>query len=56
MADYISEIASFLIGGIAGSFLTLTIKSIGARGKANSVDQSESKAGGDLVGRDKITK
>lgn len=54
--DYVSEIISFLAGGIAGSLVTLSVRSLKATGRASIVDQSGSKAGGDIVGRDKISK
>jgi hypothetical protein len=54
--SYVSEIVSFLVGALAGSLLTFYFKNLRASSRANVVDQSEAKAGGDIVGRDKITK
>lgn len=56
MMDYVSEIVSLLVGGALGSLITLKVLSVKASGKANVADQSGSKAGGDIVGRDKISK
>jgi hypothetical protein len=54
MIDFLSEIISFLLGGVVGSFLTLQFKKQRASGNGNVVDQSEGRAGGDIVGRDKL--
>lgn len=57
---YLSEIWSFIggfvSGGIGGSLLTLRINQRNLiKGKGSVVDQSKSRAGGDIVGRDKKT-
>lgn len=54
--DIISEVISFLLGGLVGSFLTLQIKKQQSGSRGNVVDQSDSRAGGDIVGRDKVSK
>lgn len=54
--NYLSEIVSFFIGAVAGSLVTVYFKNLRAGSHANVVDQSEAKAGGDIVGRDKISK
>lgn len=54
MIDYISEIFSFLLGGVLGSFLTIHFKKQKSSGNGTAVDQSGSRAGGDIVGRDKF--
>lgn len=53
MTAYISEIISFLLGGIAGSLLTVAINKKTAKSSGVLTDQSNSRAGGDIVGRDK---
>ncbi|MNV03870.1 hypothetical protein D3C71_941530 [compost metagenome] len=53
--EYIGEVVSFILGGAAGSLLTLRIQSNKAKNGVIS-DQSGAKAGGDIVGRDKISK
>lgn len=51
-----SQIVSFLAGLAGGSFLTLHIKrEQRAKGQAVISDQRRSQAGGDIVGRDKVT-
>ncbi len=54
--SYVSEVISFFVGALAGSLLTFYFKNLRAGSRANVVDQSEAKAGGDIVGRDKISK
>lgn len=54
--NYVSEIISFVFGAFAGSLLTINIKNQRASGRANVVDQSKSRAGGDIIGRDKLSK
>ncbi|MDF3230907.1 hypothetical protein EOA22_01590 [Mesorhizobium sp. M7A.F.Ca.US.014.04.1.1] len=57
IADYISEIISFLVGLGAGSLITFQIIKNRAGPGGNAVNQGGATAGGDLVGRDKtITK
>lgn len=58
--EYTSEVFSFLGGlaggGLLGSFLTIRLnRQKRATMGAQLVDQSESAAGGDIVGRDKIS-
>jgi hypothetical protein len=50
---YMSEVVSFVAGACLGSFLTIHFKKQRASGRGNVVDQSGSRAGGDIVGRDK---
>lgn len=54
--DFLSEIVSFVLGGVLGSFLTIQFKKQRASGKGNVVDQSGGRADGDMVGRDKVGK
>lgn len=54
--DYVTELISFVIGAGFGSLLTIQFKKQKATGTGNAVDQSGAKAGGDVVGRDKIEK
>lgn len=54
LVEHLSEIVSFFFGALSGSLLTLYVKNQRASGRANTVDQSKSQAGGDIVGRDKI--
>lgn len=56
MLDYISELFAFIAGGLAGSLLTITVTKFRASGRASIADQRGGKAGGDIVGRDKISK
>lgn len=51
--SYISEVISFIIGAVAGSLLTINVKSLRVSSRSNGVDQSRASAGGDIVGRDK---
>ncbi len=60
LSEHLSEILSFLgglaTGGVTGSLLTLQIKRekrVGGRG--SMIDQSGALAGGDIVGRDKVS-
>jgi hypothetical protein len=64
MADFIgkyaSEILTFVVGllggGTVGSLITLRFVQRNRAGRHGSVvDQSSSRAGGDIVGRDKTT-
>lgn len=55
MLKHVTEIVSFIVGAITGSLATVVVKSQRARGRGNVVDQSESQAGGDIVGRDKTS-
>jgi hypothetical protein len=59
MPDFItenmSELFSFLAGLAGGSFLTLQFTRHRVRGGGSVYDQSRSKAGGDIVGRDKTS-
>ena len=53
---HLSEIVSFLAGLVGGSFLTLRItRDQRAAGRATISDQRRARAGGDIVGRDKLT-
>lgn len=52
--EILSELISFLVGAVAGSLVTLHVKKQRASGQANVVDQSGSRASGDVVGRDKL--
>ncbi|TPI75360.1 hypothetical protein FJ423_22585 [Mesorhizobium sp. B2-8-9] len=57
IADYISEIISFLVGVGAGSLITFQITKNRAGPGGNAVNQAGATAGRDMVGRDKsITK
>ena len=51
--DLLSEIISFFIGAVAGSLLTIKVKSMRASGHGRNVDQSKASAGGDIVGGNK---
>ncbi|PBJ83982.1 hypothetical protein CMZ84_05830 [Lysobacteraceae bacterium NML93-0399] len=51
---HVAEIVSFLIGAASGSLATVRFKKMKADREGNSVDQSGSSAGGDIVGRDKF--
>ena len=51
--EYLSEIISFIIGAGAGSLLTFTVVRNRASGGGRVVDQSRSKANGDIVGGNK---
>jgi len=54
--NYLSQIMSFIAGAIGGSFITVQIKSKKQyKHTGDVVDQSDSTAGGDIVGRDKKT-
>jgi hypothetical protein len=54
ISQHLSEILSFLAGALGGSLLTLSItKQNRIRGSGSIVDQSSSKAGGDIVGGNK---
>jgi hypothetical protein len=52
---HISEIISFLTGLAGGSLLTLYFKNQRVNGRGRVVDQSKARAGGDVVGGDKLT-
>ena len=56
LLNYATELVSFVIGGLIGSLLTINFKKQKASGHGNVVDQSGSKAAGDVVGRDKLKK
>lgn len=56
MEAYVWDIVSFILGGLTGSLVTLHFKKQRASGQSNVVDQSKSRAGGDVVGRDKVVK
>ena len=52
--DLWNFLGGLIAGGIGGSILTLNLtKSQRANGSGTTSDQSNSKAGGDIVGRDK---
>ena len=54
--EHLTEIISFLAGVAGGSFLTLRItRDQRAAGRATISDQRRARAGGDIVGRDKLT-
>lgn len=54
LTTHLSEILSFIGGAIAGSFITLSItRHYRVKGRGTIVDQSSSRAGGDIIGRDK---
>ena len=54
LTNHLSEILSFVGGAISGSFLTLSVtRHYKVKGAGTIVDQSSTKAGGDIVGRDK---
>jgi hypothetical protein len=50
------EIASAIAGLLAGIGLTVTYHRLKLGKRANQVTQSDIKAGGDVVGRDKISR
>jgi hypothetical protein len=53
--EHLTEIISFLAGVAGGSFLTLRItRDQRAAGRATISDQRRARAGGDIVGRDKL--
>lgn len=51
-----SDIISLLVGGVPSYFIGRYVQKNKASGNANISDQSGSSAGGDISGRDKITK
>jgi len=52
--DLWNFLGGLIAGGIGGSLLTLKLtKNQRTNGSGTTVDQSNSKAGGDMVGRDK---
>lgn len=53
--EHIRELILFVLGGVAGSLLTLRVQVYRTK-KGVISDQSGAKAGGDIVGRDKISK
>lgn len=53
MSDIWSQVLSFVLGALAGSGITIYMKSQKASGDGNVVDQSNVTAKGDVVGRDK---
>jgi hypothetical protein len=60
LSEHFSEIVSFIgglaTGGVGGSLLTLHIKrETRVTGGGTMTDQSGASAGGDIVGRDKVT-
>jgi len=56
LKEHVSEIASFIAGLAGGSVLTLRFtRSQRAAGQAAISDQRRARAGGDIVGRDKVT-
>ena len=55
IANYISEIISFLVGLSAGSLITFQVTKNRAGPGGTAVNQAGSTAGGDMVGRDKTT-
>ena len=60
LSEHFSEILTFLgglaTGGASGSLLTLHIKrEKRVSGRGSMVDQSGAAAGGDIVGRDKVS-
>lgn len=52
-SQYLSEIVSFLGGVAGGALLTFTLTRNTVRGGGSVVDQSKSRAGGDIVGGNK---
>lgn len=52
--EYLPEAISFLAGAIGGSLLTLSFTKKQAKGGGKIVDQQSAKAGGDIVGGDKV--
>ncbi len=55
ISQHFSEILSFIAGALGGSFLTFTLTRNRADGSGTVVDQSRSRAGGDVVGGSKRT-
>ena len=53
--QHLTEILAFIAGLAGGSFLTLVLKRNNVKGGGSVVDQSRSRAGGDVVGGDKTT-
>lgn len=53
--DWASDIITFLLGGLTGSFITYQVqkKRMTSQGSGSVVDQSGARAGGDIAGRDK---
>lgn len=51
--EYLSEIISFVAGAVGGSFLTWTVSKKSADRGGSVVDQSGTKASGDVVGGSK---
>lgn len=54
--QYLSEIVSFVVGALGGAAVTFSLTRNSIKGEGVITDQSKSKAGGDVVGRDKVTK
>jgi hypothetical protein len=54
VSQHLSEILSFVGGLLSGSFLTFSFtRHNRAQGSGSAIDQSRSKAGGDIVGGSK---
>jgi len=51
--EYLSEIITFILGLGAGALITFSVMRNRASGSSRLVDQSRSKAGGDIVGGNK---
>lgn len=56
LKEHATEITSFLAGLAGGSFLTLRFtRDQRAAGRSTISDQRRARAGGDIVGRDKVS-
>jgi hypothetical protein len=55
LSQPISEILSFLGGAVSGSLLTFQLTRNRIQGSGSVIDQSRSRAGGDVVGGNKTT-
>lgn len=56
LSSYVSEILSGFAGMVLGSFITYNItRQNRASGSSRLVDQSDARAGGDIVGGNKTT-
>jgi hypothetical protein len=54
--EHLSQIASFIAGLIGGSLITIQVTGHRAGKNGKVVDQSKSRAGGDIVGGDKTSR
>jgi len=54
--DHLSQIGSFVAGLLGGSLITIQLTGHRAGKKGKVIDQSKSRAGGDIVGGDKTSR